>query len=150
MSLSRQVLLILVTLGAALAVSCAAVVQQQVPLQCPPTPNKNPSIVIVTVVDGKAVPFPDRVHADSRAGKHDGQPVPSVITWFGPSGLQVRMQDPGCVEKDVKCNGDHCHANTNVKIMDKPVECKYQVWVEGVTQPYDPVVVVDNCCDNAM
>jgi hypothetical protein len=152
MSLSRQVLLILGILGVALAMSCAKDTRKNA--DCPPMTNMNSPIVIVTIVGNRAVPSPDQVHANSRVGIHNGKPVPAVINWFGPEGktLLVAMQDSGqrCVRKEVQCNGDHCHAVTNVNVKDALPPCKYRVWIEGVTLPYDPVVVVDNCCDTAI
>lgn len=161
MSLSRQVLLILATLAIALAISCT---QQQQPAPPAPKPKPSPATggitpsgpIIVSVEGKKAVPFPDPAYGHARAGQHNGQPVPSAINWFGPPDgeLHVEMTDMRCLRGQPECKDDHCVGITNVKPGAKPGEqfsCKYSVWVVtgGVsTEKNDPIVIVDNCCDN--
>lgn len=149
MSLSRFVPLTIAVAAAALAFSCASARAPRV---------SGEYSVHVTQVGDRAVADPDRLPVHARNGNGpDGKPRPSVVNWFAPTDriLMIEMENPAqeCFRKEgphndgVFCAASTCHARTNVEFHgEKPAPCKYHVWFEGVTQPYDPIVIVDNCC----
>lgn len=147
MSLFRSVLLILVFVAVTLvSFSCATANRAH---------TKFSPIIDIYIQGDRAIPDIDPIKVHARAGHgHDGKPIPSVIHWFGPPGeiLKIEMKNPAqqCFrEGDPKCESNHCQAFTNVGFTNPtPGSCDYRVWIPGKTQPYDPVVIVDNCCDN--
>jgi hypothetical protein len=145
MSLSRQVLLILVILATAVVFACATADRHAKRAAVS-------AVVSVKVVGDCAVASPDPVYVPARAGRNGDQPVPNAINWFGPRDqtLKVEMKEPDqqCV-RDIYCVRDHCTAVTNVDFHGgTSAQCKYKVWIDGVTKACDPVIVIDNCCDN--
>jgi hypothetical protein len=115
--------------------------------------TKYAPIVDVYVQGDRAVPDLEPIPVHARAGHaHGGEPVPSVINWFGPptQKLKIQMKDATqpCL-KEPTCEDNHCIAFTNVKFNNsKPAPCGYKVWIQDVTLPYDPVVIIDDCCAN--
>lgn len=115
----------------------------------------NSSVIVDVYVAGScAVPEASELHVNARSRKgHDGGHLPSVINWIGPphQKLQIEWKDPKQkgMHKEIICMGTRCQAITNIDFREAPrARAEYRVWIEGVTQPCDPVVIVDNCCDN--
>jgi hypothetical protein len=163
-SLSRLVLLILVVATVVLAMfACAPADRENVTSVTLPkdrgTVKKVPGlkdslIVEVYVVGTCATPDTAELHVNARSRKgHAGGHLPSVITWIGPPGQMLRIEwkdsNQKGMRKEICCAGARCQAITNIDFLDPvPARSEYRVWIEGVTQPCDPVVIVDNCCDN--
>jgi hypothetical protein len=117
--------------------------------------SKFAPIVDVYVDDNKrAVPDLEPIPVHARAGHaHGGEPVPSVIIWFGPptKTLKIEMKEATqpCLKEPPTCQGNHCIGFTNVNFNNStPAPCGYKVWIQDVTLPYDPVVIIDDCCAN--
>lgn len=167
MSLSRPVRLILVSAAAALALfACKPDDQKAVAVKPSPAhpvekqrrperQNTEYAPIVDVYVDNNKLAVPDLepIPLHARAGHaHGGEPVPSVVNWFALPGqmLKIEMKETNqpCLREPPTCKDNHCIAFSNVKFKGPKVNCNYKVWIEGVTLPYDPVVVVDDCCAN--
>lgn len=106
--------------------------------------SSNPQAPIVCVDDtGTTLSVdPDPVRPDDVQGG-----VPINLVWKTKSGggdLRIEMKSNACV-KNLNCNGNgQC---TSQVIRASTATCKYDVWIQGGTQPrLDPTVVIQPCC----
>lgn len=115
----------------------------------PGNPDPNSPIVCVAIQNGLATPLIDPVHVYNK-GKGGGSTNIHWKTAEKNADLQVQMTDTNqtCV-KSVNCdhNGNNCVAIIN-KSATPGSSCSYQVWVDGVTRPADPIIIIDPCCTN--
>lgn len=160
MSMNRRALSVIVVAAIA-ALSCSthgtqppqANVPAPAPKQtaggpCSDVANRNAPIVCVAVEGGIAVPKLDPVHVFPHT-KTNGATTIHWNTSDPAADLQVQMKDAGqtCV-KHLSCshNGNNCVATIDAGAQPA-TQCRYSVWIQGQTQPQDPIIIIDTCCD---
>lgn len=152
MTLSRRMLLVLVVLVAAFALSCGGKSEKKAGR------STSPGTKYVTVKVGGDHAIPDKNPVEVNA-RDNGQPGGAGrIVWQADDAskiLHIEVEDSGskpplkCIVA-VKCEGASCAATANASFHGEnnsdSVTCKYRIWVDGMAKPADPDIQVDNCC----
>ncbi len=116
------------------------------------------TVAVKFAANNKVTATPDSPHVNALRKSDPGKPT--TIQWTADDTtvkLHVRVlrpdTGPSCITGPelVSCTGNRCSAQANPAIQKLPkttvsIACKVRIWKDGMTEPADPQVVVENCC----
>lgn len=124
------------------------------------------NVTVKFVVDAQtqklqAVGTPEPAQIKARKDK-DHPTAEMKVTWTADPGVKLHVKVvapdglPSCIKDEPKCKDNICSATTNPDQYTPPPKagdkewystvCKVKIWKEGMSEPADPDIIVDNCC----